>query len=74
MAPVPLLEISQALSRCCFARVRRVNGGQRKGFSGMCTRKQETFALTAVFFPSGGSKVIRGIIARKEGEPGNEAR
>ena len=24
-------------------------------------------------FPSGGSKVIRGIIARKEGEPGNEA-
>ena len=25
-------------------------------------------------FPSGGSKVIRGIIARKEGEPGNEAR
>ena len=25
-------------------------------------------------FPSGGSKVIRGIIARKEGEPGNEAK
>ena len=25
-------------------------------------------------FPSGGSKVIRGIIARKEGDPGNEAR
>ena len=24
-------------------------------------------------FPSGGSKVIRGIIALKEGEPGNEA-
>ena len=24
-------------------------------------------------FPSGGSKVIRGIIARKEREPGNEA-
>ena len=24
-------------------------------------------------FPSGGSKVIRGIIARKEEEPGNEA-
>ena len=24
-------------------------------------------------FLSGGSKVIRGIIARKEGEPGNEA-
>ena len=23
--------------------------------------------------PSGGSKVIRGIIARKEGQPGNEA-
>ena len=25
-------------------------------------------------FPSGGSKVIRGIITRKEGQPGNEAR
>ena len=24
-------------------------------------------------FPSGGSKVIRGVIVRKEGEPGNEA-
>ena len=24
-------------------------------------------------FPSGGSKVTRGIIARMEGEPGNEA-
>ena len=24
-------------------------------------------------FPSGGSKVIHGIIPRKEGEPGNEA-
>ena len=29
MAPVLLLGL---FSRCCFARVRRVNGGQRKGF------------------------------------------
>ena len=29
MAPVPLRRL---FSRCCFARVRRVNGGQRKGF------------------------------------------
>ena len=29
--------------------------------------------LASFAFPSGGSKVIRGIIARKEGEPENEA-
>ena len=38
-----------------------------------CACTVASFPGSPSAFPSGGSKVIRGIIARKEGEPGNEA-